>query len=205
VIFRSELAKLILQGRKSQTRRVATAKTCRYHTGRSYSVQPGRGKSAVGRITVTDVRLETLGEINLQDARREGFQTRDEFFDYWRDLHGGVNFDLLVWVISFRLGDLSDRPRLLAPTAGGFHGDYTENVFQAMRDEPEAVSRMEQERFSRDARGRDELVRLVRRSEVPLEDRVRELSDRARRGSRDAQRALFVVRQSVERAERKAS
>lgn len=155
MIFRPELAKAILQRKKSQTRRIATAKTCRYRAGKSYAVQPGRGKTAVCRITITDVRLEALGAITLKDARKEGFVTTDEFRDYWASLYGRFDPDLLVWVLSFQFGDQTDTPRLLAARPGAPHGDYVSNPHLSLRDEQEAVSAAETERYGKLAHARD--------------------------------------------------
>lgn len=119
MIFKPELAKLILQGKKTQTRRVVKyterGKTieCRYRAGCVYAVQPGRGSASLGRLTVTEVREECLGDLSLPDARREGFRTRTEFVDYWTVLHGTYDPSLKVWVISFVKGDATDTPRLL--------------------------------------------------------------------------------------------
>jgi len=40
--------------------------------GRTYAVQPGRGKKAVGRIRVTKIRRERLGDISDADCYAEG-------------------------------------------------------------------------------------------------------------------------------------
>src|ERR1700680_4225432 len=101
MIFRPELARLIAQGKKTQTRRHVKAgeSKCRYVEGRAYVVQTGRGKPGHGQITITGVRRERVDAITLQDARREGVR------------------DALVWVISFERGDTRDVPRLLRASA----------------------------------------------------------------------------------------
>ena len=98
MIFRPELVPLVLDGRKTQTRRLGVFE---YTPGRDYAVQPGRGKHAVGRIKVTAVRRERLGDISQADALREGFASRWEFIAYWRDLHGSWEPDLKPIVIDF--------------------------------------------------------------------------------------------------------
>ncbi len=106
MIFKSRLTKLILAGKKTQTRRPRRGEEeCRYHAGRSYAVQPGRGKESIGRILITEVREEMLHELSQADAIREGFRTTEEFFDYWRELYheGPVGLEVPVWVISFEL------------------------------------------------------------------------------------------------------
>jgi len=90
MIFKPELVKKIQAGTKTMTRRPVRPgeKSCTYEEGHSYAVTPGRGKLAVLRITVTEVRREHVGQINLRDARKEGFRTTGEFFDYWHRLYG---------------------------------------------------------------------------------------------------------------------
>lgn len=185
MIFKPELSKLVLQGRKTQTRRrVQDGKKPRYHAGKSYAVQPGRGKPAVGRITVTDVQLAYLGDIDLRDAKREGFRTRQEFVDYWTGLHGRFDPDVRVWVISFLLGDRTDTGRFLAARPGPPHGDYVTVPALGASGEGEPVSEMELARMTREAherysnrgkdpliRERDEMARSLERMRIALGDR----------------------------------
>lgn len=156
MIFRPELAKLIKHGRKTMTRRtIHEHGRCRYEPGKSYAVQPGRGKLAICRITIIEVRSERLGDISLKDVKREGFVTTGEFFDYWQALHGSVDHDRMVWVLSFLLGDLTDVPHLLAARPGAPHGDYVSQTHLAMNGEPEAISSTQMETFAKFARARD--------------------------------------------------
>jgi hypothetical protein len=87
--FRLELAKLVRAGRKTETRRVVTpGQPYRLQPGDDVAVQPGRGKRALCRVTIESVERERLGDLDDRAARAEGFDSRDEFFAYWRDLHG---------------------------------------------------------------------------------------------------------------------
>lgn len=110
MIFRPELARLIRQGKKTQTRR--RGETTTYAVGRIVPVQPGRGKRSTARILITAVEQQRLGDLTFEQARAEGFRTRDEFFAYWRGLHGVG--------LSHRLCDLLERivdaPTSLPPT-----------------------------------------------------------------------------------------
>jgi hypothetical protein len=92
-IFKPELAEKVLDGEKTETRRIVKEDEtdCRYVPGRDYAVQPGRRRRAIGRIAITDVRKEKLGEITHEGAVREGFPTVRAFLDYWRRLHGHVD------------------------------------------------------------------------------------------------------------------
>jgi hypothetical protein len=90
VIFKPELVRAIQQGRKTMTRRPVKPRErdCRYKPEHVYSIQPGRGRKAVCQITVMDVRMEYLGNLSLEDARREGFRTTADFYAYWQRLYG---------------------------------------------------------------------------------------------------------------------
>lgn len=116
MIFKPELAQMVLEGRKTVTRRpVKQAPSgglhgdlwlpCRYKPGRTYAIQPGRGKRAVGRIRVLDVRRMELGTPNahgkLVDALREGFSSWEDFREYWTGLYGSYDPTQLVDRIEF--------------------------------------------------------------------------------------------------------
>lgn len=161
MILRPELAKKIRAGLKSQHRQPVRydvdgrTASCVYETEHSYAVQPGFGKLSICRITITDIRNEPLGELTLRDALREGFKTRDEFYQHWQTLHHRLDLNEQVWVITFNLGDQTDQPRLLAARPGAPHGDYVTNPHHAMPDEPEAISAGDVERFGKLAHARD--------------------------------------------------
>lgn len=108
MIFGFDMADKVLTGLKTETRRRGRGDSpCRYVAGRDYAVQRGRGMHSEGRVRVSYVRREALGEIDNAGARREGFADRAAFFRYWAELHGHVNMAERVWVIAFRL----ERPR----------------------------------------------------------------------------------------------
>src|SRR5258708_15396845 len=55
-----------------------------YEVGKSYAVQPNRGKKAIARIVVTGIRLQQVRMIGECDALAEGFASRQEFFATWQ-------------------------------------------------------------------------------------------------------------------------
>jgi hypothetical protein len=111
VIFKPELAERILRGEKTQTRRIPSDNPRSpwfdagrsFTPGRTYAIQPGRSKPSVGRVEILAVSREVLGSIVPGDAEAEGFSNREEFFDYWRRLHGDIDLDAEVWALRFRL------------------------------------------------------------------------------------------------------
>jgi hypothetical protein len=110
VIFRPELARKVLGGDKTQTRRLVSENPrspwgpeCGYHPGGVYALQPGRGKPAVARIAVLKRWRDQLGAITHEEAVVEGFANRPEFFDAWEEINGSCDHSAAVWVLSFQL------------------------------------------------------------------------------------------------------
>ena len=146
MIFQHTVDK-VLDGTKTQTRRivkathgecylyddytgeplgilaVGTGKSWLYACGKTYAVQPGRGKHAVGRIRITGLRREDVREISDDDVKAEGFSSYRDFMWTWISMHdkshaamierGELNTDYGVkhrpadrydaWVIEFEL------------------------------------------------------------------------------------------------------
>jgi hypothetical protein len=74
----------------------------KWEVGRSYALQPGRGKRAVGRIRITAIRYcERAGEISDEDARAEGFTTAEEFREVYGRLNGAGALDRPCWALTF--------------------------------------------------------------------------------------------------------
>lgn len=138
MLFKSELIDKIRTGQKTQTRRPASADDftlihadgCRavyaphlkWQVGKTYAIQPGRGKAAVARFELLQIRREDVRAITLEDAIAEGFQTREEFWIVWTQFYDGVAYYLLkdghwdclnnrpdnlydAWALTFRLVD----------------------------------------------------------------------------------------------------
>ena len=115
MIFRPELARLIVSGRKTQTRRPikdspygGPRKDCPYEPGKHYALCPGRGQKAIDRILIKSVERQTLGDIDHQAALAEGFKSVEEFRDYWRTLYRipdsrPTPWGTPVWAITFEL------------------------------------------------------------------------------------------------------
>lgn len=110
LIFRRRLAEAVLDGRKTQTRRRMNdnpnspwfRERCGFQVGESYAVQPGRGKRAIGRVVIEQVRAEPLGAMTEADAQAEGFDSLAAFFLGWQEINGlRPDSDEIVWVLSF--------------------------------------------------------------------------------------------------------
>lgn len=111
MIFKPELAAKVLTGRKTQTRRVVSGnprspwaeERCMYQEGRVYAVQPGRGKTAIGRIRVLEVRQTTLGSLTHEEAVAEGFASIYDFKGAWREINGVWWPKTVVWALTFEV------------------------------------------------------------------------------------------------------
>lgn len=105
MIFSPDLAAKVLDGSKTQTRRRDKGGPCRYKAGKTYAVQPGRGKKAIGRIRVLSVRPELMTQLDDEEARLEGFKNTGEFAAKWLAIYGKGSWLDIVWRIEFTLAD----------------------------------------------------------------------------------------------------
>lgn len=62
-------------------------------------------KDYFAKILVTDIYPERLGDITEEDARKEGYSSREAFFEEWRSIYGSVNDNLVVWVVEFEVSE----------------------------------------------------------------------------------------------------
>lgn len=188
---------------------------CRYKPEHDYALQTGRGKEAEPgiRLYVTAVRQERLGEISFEDARAEGFRTRQEFFDYWTELYGELEPDTLVWVISFRPHHtsrfLTDN---LDPRKGPLDIVPTPPSTGGMKDQPEVVPLSFENLMANDARRNraDELADLLsamENVEQALSERIKmapEVNGELRRARKQIQRARAKLKGQIASLERAA-
>ena len=198
MIFSPAHARLVMDGRKSQTRRrVRPDETvCRYVAGRSYSVQHDRHRPAVGRLVVVSVAQQPLGDLTLRDARAEGFRTRQEFRDHWHRLFPDMAAQDVVWVLVIRPD--GDPVRLLHKDSSR---GYTSRPEEAIPGEPEAVDADTLQQFAEDGAVRH----LAFREGLRLEDRLAHASRRAQAAGVDVTREHAAIARRVEAIERKAN
>lgn len=112
---------LVTSGRKWQTRRIVKPyclerkvgydirrewvgqdglhSIVRWSVGKTYAVQPGRAKKAVGRIRITGIRREDVRDISWDDANAEGFESPLGFLDTWVRMHDKPMAPLDNWTI----------------------------------------------------------------------------------------------------------
>lgn len=119
MIFRPELARAVMDGRKTVTRRLCNdnprspwwREVCGFSPGGgpngTYAVQMGRALPAVGRIRVLDVRRETLlamrsgSGLCSEEASLEGFASFEAFREAWVAINGSWAPLAEVWRVRF--------------------------------------------------------------------------------------------------------
>ena len=94
IYFKRPFISLILQGRKTQTRRTSS----RYQVGEILSVN-----SSEIWILITKKYRQRLGDITPEEIRREGFSSLKEFQDTWKRIYGRWNPDAQVWTYEFKV------------------------------------------------------------------------------------------------------
>jgi hypothetical protein len=230
VIFRPDVARLILRGGKTATRVPVKPGEGRppFRIGHSYAVQPGPGRAALARVVVLEAEHELLGDVGFEQARAEGHRTTDDFKVAWVRQHDRawlrrqepdppadgsdpepVPDELLIERFDRRH---ADRP----VWAIGFQLDtshrprfmhrlsergYTANERDAVPEEPEAVDAATQERFAAEARERDP-VRRGWLDQQQLDER-RGLEQQLSRARELARRRGIDVRNDVRVIERR--
>lgn len=102
MLFKPEHVGLILSGRKTQTRRVwkkSRARVGAVHKAKTALFSPDH----FALIRITGLRRERLGDITLEDVRREGYDTLEEFKEVWVRINKTWDPELEVYVVSFEL------------------------------------------------------------------------------------------------------
>jgi len=100
VLFKRPLIMLILQGRKTQTRRIHKREL---HVGHVYPITWRWFTKPEGHILITRKFRQKLGEISEQDVRKEGFDKREDFKAAWVKINGEWTPDKVVIVYEFKV------------------------------------------------------------------------------------------------------
>ena len=107
IIFRARFIAPILDGRKSQTRRLLLK--ARIRAGEIYEARTYRAGKPFARLHVQDIWRERLGDIREEDSMKEGYATSAEFLKDFFAMHdgkfkSGIDWlDHQVWVLLFEV------------------------------------------------------------------------------------------------------
>lgn len=110
LLFKPEHVPMILEGRKTQTRRiwkrrrVVPGSVHKCYTRAPFVKPPGQPFCSV---EILGARVEWLLKISDKDALAEGYQSRDEFLDVFARINGlprdHEGLDRVIWVVEFRV------------------------------------------------------------------------------------------------------
>lgn len=103
VLFKKHLVPLILEGRKTQTRRLHKHQ---WKLGKTYQVKTNYYSRIEAHIRVTRKFNQRLGDISLEDVKKEGFNSLDDFKEAWRRINGNWTPDQTVIVYEFEIVDV---------------------------------------------------------------------------------------------------
>jgi hypothetical protein len=102
ISFKPEHVRPILEGRKTQTRRLGKK---RWNVGAIHQCKTRlfHGEPFT-RVRITSVRRERLGDISDEDVVSEGYKTRADYRAAWEAIYGSPwDDDMEVWVVDFKL------------------------------------------------------------------------------------------------------
>ena len=100
LVFKEDNLLKILEGRKTQTRRTSRNEL---RIGKVYPIRCRYFERAKDKALITRKFKQRLGDISLEDARKEGFDSLEEFQACWTRIHGSWNPDIIVTVYEFKL------------------------------------------------------------------------------------------------------
>jgi hypothetical protein len=104
MFFKDEHIIPIISGKKTQTRRrINRTGKCPYKPGHAYQCRDNYSAGAFAHILIKSVRQERLGDITDEDAIREGYPTRIDYFAAFEKIYKRMDPDEIVWVIDFEV------------------------------------------------------------------------------------------------------
>jgi len=98
LIFKKKHIEMILEGRKTATRRRSQHL---YRIGGIQGIRSGWYEKPRHHIRITRRYRQRLGDMTQQDAQKEGYPTLEEFKKVWEEINGKWDPDEIVWVYEF--------------------------------------------------------------------------------------------------------
>ena len=94
LLFKPEFVTPILEGRKTQTRRIHK---CPRRVGSIHNCQVSFDDKPFCRVLITRVFQQMLCDISDTDIKKEGFASRKEFFEYFKRFGGNCSSVITVY------------------------------------------------------------------------------------------------------------
>jgi hypothetical protein len=98
--FKKELLAKVLSGEKTETRRVHKQE---WKVGKTYAVRDTWFSKPQGYIIILRKFRQRLAEISDVDIKKEGFRTKDEFFNAWKRIYGKIDENEVLVVYEFKV------------------------------------------------------------------------------------------------------
>lgn len=106
MMFKKAMADLVLQRKKTQTRRLPSHSSKVYREGSIQPIQFNYHDKAVGHIKILETFMQPLNQMTEDDAKAEGFNNWYEFMAYLRRINGeAIPETEVVRVYKFELVD----------------------------------------------------------------------------------------------------
>jgi len=99
MLFKRHHIRKILEDRKTQTRRTSRYK---YKIGSRYSIRDRWFGEPQGHVIIKRRFEQRLGEISLEDVRKEGYDSLEEFRKAWIEINGSWDPEKIVTVYEFK-------------------------------------------------------------------------------------------------------
>lgn len=99
-LFKRDSIKKILSGNKTQTRRLHKRT---WKVGKKYAIRDEWFGKPIAYIQITRKFRQRLGDISLQDVKKEGYETFEQFQAAWVHINHKWNPDGIVTVYEFKL------------------------------------------------------------------------------------------------------
>ena len=98
-----ELTKnLIVSGRKTVTRRLRKNEKRPAKPNKIIKLKIDRTKNTFGYLQIISCEKDYLGNLKSIDAIKEGFNSKQEYLDYFKKVNGTNYYKTPIWVITFK-------------------------------------------------------------------------------------------------------
>ena len=92
----------ILSGEKTVTRRLVRNNKRPAIPGSVHKIKIDRSSKTYGYIEIKSVYQELLGDLKSSDAKKEGFDSIWQYFDYFFRVNNVNSLNVAVWVVEFK-------------------------------------------------------------------------------------------------------